>query len=93
MPYLRTARACVWVDAQATGNPIKIAPSAEEVRWAKKPLPSGHGLCIGVGETSHGLLVAVKRSSATYWLAADQVLHDGELADWLHTGFWELHMK
>lgn len=93
MPYLRTARAYVWVDAQAMGKPEKITPSAEKVRLATKPFPSHHGLCVGVGETQHGLLVSVKRSSGTYWLPADQVLHEVELADWLRTGFRERRIK
>lgn len=87
MPYVRTARAYVWVDAQATEKPEKFAPSPEEIRWAKNPLPSHHGLCVGFADTSRGALVAVKKPSGTFWLAADHVLHDSELSDWLRIGF------
>lgn len=87
MPYVRTARAYVWVDTPSTAKPEKFAPASEEIRWAKNPLPSHHGPCIGFADTPHGALVAVKRPSGTFWLAADHVLHPRELSDWLLAGF------
>ncbi|SDZ73759.1 hypothetical protein SAMN05421875_101122 [Acidovorax soli] len=87
MPYVRTARAYVWVDTPSTAKPEKFVPAPEEIRWAQKPLPSHHGLCIGFADTSDGPFVAVKRSSGTFWLAAGQVLHHRELSDWLRAGF------
>ena len=87
MPYVRTARAYVWVDTPSTAKPEKFAPASEEIRWAKNPLPSHHGPCIGFADTPHGALVAGKRPSGTFWLAADHVLHPRELSDWLLAGF------
>ena len=90
MPYVRTARAYVWVNTQATAKPAKLVPSSDEIRWAKTPLPSYHGLCTGFADTSRGALVAVKRPSGTFWLAAEHVLHDGEFSDWLRAGFGDV---
>ena len=90
MPYIRTAHAYVWVDAQATAKPEKFVPAPEEIRWAKNPLPSHHGPCIGFADTSHGAFVAVKRLSGTFWLEADHVLHPRELSDWLRDGFGDV---
>ena len=88
MPYVRTPRACVWIDDPATGEqPEKTAPHASEIQWAKKPLACARGLCIGVIHTEHGVVVVVKRATTTYRFPAGQVLRPGELADWLRTGF------
>jgi hypothetical protein len=86
MPYIRTARAWAWIDTPTTESP-RTPPDASAIRWASTPLPSAHGLCIGVAKSSLGMMVAVKRSTSTLWLASNHVLTDSQLDQWLSTGF------
>ncbi len=86
MPYIRTARAWAWIDTPTTELP-RTPPNASVIRWASVPLPSAHGLCIGVADSNSGMMIAVNRSTNTFWLAASQVLTESQLAQWLSSGF------
>ena len=86
--YIRTPRACCWVEETATlplGRPSRTTPVP--VIWAKHPWPSSAGPLLAVRLVSETVQVALRLNGKLRWQNADQLLTPRQARRWALSGF------